>query len=48
MLHELKGIGQEVGIQQITVSFEGDLLTLIANQRTAISCAMGCWLSKMV
>lgn len=48
MLHELKGIGQEVGIQQITVSFEGDLLTLIANQRTAIYCAMGCWLSKMV
>jgi hypothetical protein len=32
MLHELKGIGQEVGIQQITASFVDDLLTVIANQ----------------
>jgi len=33
MLNELKGIGQEVGIQQIAGSFVGDLLTLRANQK---------------
>jgi hypothetical protein len=36
MLNELKGICQEVGIQQITASFVGDLLTLIANQKDSL------------
>lgn len=36
MLHEFKGIGQEMGIQQITTSYVGDLLTLIANQNDSL------------
>jgi len=41
MLHELKVIGQEVGIQQITASFVGDLLTLIANQKDSLILCNG-------
>ena len=33
MLHELRGIGQEVGNQQITTSFLDDVLNLVANQK---------------
>ena len=41
MLHELKGIGQEVGIQQITTSFAGDLLTLIAYKKDSLILCNG-------
>jgi hypothetical protein len=33
MLHELKRLGQELVIEQITTYFVDDLLTLIANQK---------------
>ena len=41
VLHEFKGVGQEMGIQQITASFVGDLLTLIANQKVSLLLCNG-------
>lgn len=41
MLHEFKVIDQEVGIQQTSASFVGDLLTLIANQEDSLLLCKG-------